>query len=438
MPATTPAGSGVSFQLVQFLNVSRVPRTEAATAACRDLLVDLIERTENRTRRRKPADQAAFDDCVSRVLGGLAHALETDVPLVRIVRNRNSYTSLPINYVPFMAVYAGLSRLGFIETVKRGFYAAGMGGHCEIIRATSRLADVLAFHDATSSGWTYPRNVRQAVETFNALEVRERRQRVAYENAAGRTVRSKRKTGPVVIPELTFSPEAKPLRQQVERLNAFMRDVDVQGCPPFHGWTRVFTETLDLGGRLYAHCPAGHGISYQTIPSEHRRHITLNGCETVEIDYRASHLFLFLAGRGVDLRDRMGTLGIDDPYALPDVSRQAVKDWTVTTLGAGRLLARWPDGKGCGTPIADVRAFVLDAYPELEQIEPDDGLRLQKVETDALLSAQLILAAHEVPSLGIHDSLIVPKDAEGLAVPIMREAMRFVAKAEPLGPRKGD
>ncbi len=45
-----------------------------------------------------------------------------------------------------------------------------------------------------------------------------------------------------------------------------------------------------------------------------------------------------------------------------------------------------------------------------------DSLDFQFLESEAIIDAMLVLQqVHDVPSLPVHDSLIVPREAEGLA-----------------------
>lgn len=78
---------------------------------------------------------------------------------------------------------------------------------------------------------------------------------------------------------------------------------------------RIFNDDLERGGRFY-------GAWWQSVPSELRRYIVINGNPTVEIDYRGIHIALLYAIKGIDYyaEDEYA-----DPYTVEGWNRDDVK-----------------------------------------------------------------------------------------------------------------
>jgi len=218
----------------------------------------------------------------------------------------------------------------------------------------------------------------------------------------------------------------------------------------------------DKGGRLYSQ---GHG-NYQQMPKEARLRMTINGEPVCEIDIRASYLTIFHAWNGAHLDPRQ------DPYQLPGLgpeARAVVKMWYVATFGNEAHLDKWPKeiaaeyrdrtGRPLSKdyPISRVREKALEAHPVLarwgEPIEtwrmdcPQDHPALRRwrdghrrmgwaelmyLESAAMWYAMQALKYRGIPSLSMHDSLIVPASKQDLAVDEIRKGYARVALTEPI------
>ena len=145
-----------------------------------------------------------------------------------------------------------------------------------------------------------------------------------------------------------------------------------------------------------------------------------------------------------------GKLGVvprfgDDPYG--DVGpRRVTKAWLVAALGAGKHLKRWPRewatqyeekfGRNLGRdhPVRDVGECLLIKYPILRRIgEPGLGWAdLMFTESEVIVRTMLSLIDLRVPSLPIHDSLLVPAHAEQLSTGLLIAAFTEVVGVKPL------
>jgi hypothetical protein len=170
--------------------------------------------------------------------------------------------------------------------------------------------------------------------------------------------------------------------------------------------------------------------------SAERLRMTIDGKPVCELDIKASYLTIFHAqeGRPLDL------IANPDPYRHPELSaipRDVVKAFITATFGNGRFPRRWSPkavksyGEKTGEdlrryPISQVRKAVARAYPLLAGLRKDmpliDGhppppiwARLMYLESEAIFQTMLALKDLNIPSLPVHDSLIVTTDHEQTA-----------------------
>ncbi|MBS0985770.1 hypothetical protein [Acetobacter thailandicus] len=185
---------------------------------------------------------------------------------------------------------------------------------------------------------------------------------------------------------------------------------------------KVFTGSLALHGRIYAQ----GGDSYQVMPKDYRRLITIDGEAVQEVDISASFLSIALARSGYPLPE-------GDPYALPGLDmekhRQAVKQWFVITFGSGKLCNKWPPKRGhvaqSNIKAAEIKQAAQERYPFLSQLQgivPADVMAVvpESEKSKAVgqylmcLEAQIMTKAIDDIirdggiALPMHDALIVP------------------------------
>ncbi len=165
------------------------------------------------------------------------------------------------------------------------------------------------------------------------------------------------------------------------------------------------------GGRLYC----GGKDSYQHWHAEDRKSIKIDGEDVVELDIRSSQPTLAYALAGEPLPE-------GDLYEVDGLPRLVLKRLMTAYLGKGGRPKAWPEGlKGdywaaFGRHLTDdIR--LKDAVDAVEAAHPlllrlsdydIDVHRLQHVESEILLRAMLrLIREHQVPSLPVHDCLIV-------------------------------
>lgn len=235
------------------------------------------------------------------------------------------------------------------------------------------------------------------------------------------------------------TPQTERLEADLHELNRFLDGVVIEGGV-HRGYRRIFSQgdkagfAWNKGGRLYAR---GYP-SYQQLPDEERLTMKIGGESVVEIDVKASLLTILhgLMGRTLDLSR--------DPYEIKHIPRAVVKMWTTMTIGFHRFHPDWPDKaveelakQGIDTehyPMAEVRPLILHYIPILSDYPKQevDVFDLMFHESEAILGSMLTLMKdHRIPSLSVHDSLIVPRSSIPTVQQVMAKNYHQVCGIEP-------
>ena len=243
------------------------------------------------------------------------------------------------------------------------------------------------------------------------------------------------------------TPASRILEADVRELNEFLSRQQIENGV-HQGYIRIFQNgdadgfNWNYGGRLYSQ-PAA--TNYQQMSKKARLKMTFNGEAVAEIDVRASYLTLFYGWFGAQLDFN------SDPYTLPGfgaAGRDAVKLWMVATFGSPKPISRWPtallkeyeedhhknlDRKRY--PVRLVREKALLQHPLIARWgEPQDGrvrtwADLMYWESVVMVSTMLDLKRdHGIPSLAVHDSLIVTRSAVKVAATVLKARFQSVTQ----------
>lgn len=421
------------------LDLAAVPRTPAAVALVDELTAAVADLEAGaRGNRRGAAGRAKLRGAVGAVVGGLLRAWDGGTaracfhPL-----NRSAFTGGPVGHRQFIAAVAGLEALGHVARHAGINYAfawedgPSFVGKAARFRPATPLLASAARHGITPGtardafGAAYP---TKAPTVPSPLLLRG----LPAPRRKGTGARPERQELPIPAGDAT----ARRLAEQVRDANARAGRHDVRGCLPPR-WRRAFVLDWSMGGRWASVGGAGH---YQGLSPAERAGITIDGARTVELDVSAAHLTVM-----------HGLLGLPmpagDPYAVPGVPRGVVKAWIVAALGKGSPVARWAataEVDPARWPAREVGAAVLARYPflsdpaaavcDLAHLGPPRRLlthRLMGLEAAAMTAALESLRAAGVLGLPVHDSLIVPAGAEGLARRALVAGFEAVAGATP-------
>ena len=246
--------------------------------------------------------------------------------------------------------------------------------------------------------------------------------------------------------------EATPLTEKLERqlkeLNVFFDGFELRGGI-HRGYLRVFNNgdhpkfDWNMGGRLYSY---GEG-NYQQLESADRLRMTIYAEPVCEIDIRASYLTIFHALHGEPFD------ATNDPYDVPGLgpeARDVVKMWVTASFGNNAPIERWPrevvtkyrerTGKTLGKQHSarKVGERVMQKFPLLTRLGETIGgqecgwAQLMYIESQAMFEAMLELMAEQIPSLAVHDSIIVPLWRAEKARKVLTKHYKTFAKVTPV------
>lgn len=252
------------------------------------------------------------------------------------------------------------------------------------------------------------------------------------------------------------SPRVQRFREEIAGLNTFFARHELVGALHI-GWVRKFHEgaardfDFNKGGRLYSQ-PGIHKRNYQHMPREQRIAMTINGELLSEIDISGSYLSIFYAAHG----EQVNIAGAyDDILGPEDIHRAVVKTWVNASFGIGGLLGQWSAGvkkdfaqkhRSQGWqidpksfPVARVRELTLARHPLLSTWGhgapgiPSTYGDLMYIESRVIISTMVRLASeHSVPSIPVHDSILVPRSKVAIARSILEEQFNKVVGVTPL------
>jgi hypothetical protein len=226
------------------------------------------------------------------------------------------------------------------------------------------------------------------------------------------------------------TPVSRKLEADVRELNEFLSRQQIEGGV-HRGYIRIFHNgdeagfNWNYGGRLYSQPPA---TNYQQLSKRARLKMTFNGEAVAEIDIRASYLTLFYGWYGAQLDFN------SDPYRLPGLGvagRDAVKLWMVATFGSPKPISRWPtallkeyeedhhkklDRKRYTVKVVREKALLqhplMARWGESRKGRVRTWADLMCWESVVMVSTMVdLMRDHGIPSLAVHDSLIVPQSA---------------------------
>ncbi|MDQ0510633.1 hypothetical protein [Ancylobacter amanitiformis] len=383
-----------------------------------------------RKRARKPVDQRHFETAVEVVVANLAHAVLVPPETGRIAvltgngaRGATRYANRALGE-PLRALLGTLGELGVLDwqwTGKR--------------HEASSLAPTEAFRERVhGAGVTLADFGRVPGEETIILSQK---------------VRSSMPSGEAPLRKLVNYPdaaEADAMRHDMKALNGFLSSADIRfvedGLGPVDTSNRTLRRhfvrqagdtdaafTFDLSGRLF-------GGFWQTMKSERRAGIRINGEPVAELDY--GQMAVRLAHAHVGATPPEG-----DMYALPGLEghRAAVKTAVNVLLNDTHRRNAWPSslteaGDGAdaeaslpeGWTVAKVRAAVLARHPALAPcLSAGLGLRLMHTESEILVSVLKEMMARGIVGLGIHDGLLTPASKSEEVRRIMVEEARIKA-----------
>ncbi|MBB4283881.1 hypothetical protein GGE43_004773 [Agrobacterium tumefaciens] len=239
------------------------------------------------------------------------------------------------------------------------------------------------------------------------------------------------------------TPETRDRRYTLSRVNRVLEAADIridrEGAVDEGRWTRIddylvfpdhkslhriYNGGWTLGGRFY-------GTFWQNMRSQDRRHILIDGMETVEVDYDQLHARIIYAKAGKVLRG--------DAYEIEGWDRKIAKRAFFMVINAGNFV------KAKGAVARLLTEYGLDPKRSVKLIDAMKtrhrdvseffhsgcGLQLQNLDSQmAEYVLKTMTVRKGIPCLPVHDSFIVPATATTILIRAMKDAYeKFVGKA---------
>jgi hypothetical protein len=387
-----------------------------------------------RVRQFRAKRGQTYHEAIERFVGDLLRAQDYSNASGRIYHatGKTSFDDDPVNYDVFMGVLKGLKALELVgheqgrtrfRKIPEWGVSATLPGRASRLWATAKLVE-FAEH----------RGIRldnigdhfQPEPPHNPLVLRDYATGKGANRERGQIVKNYRRTT-----------HTKRLAADIRELNELLAGCDITGGE-HHGYTRNFNNnSWRKGGRLYS-----VGGGYQQMPETKRLQMMINGEAVAEIDIKASFLTIYHARLGVPLKHTT------DPYVEAGIQdRSIAKSWVVHSFGKSSPQVRWPSKaiedykKETGLDLRkvakakDISDKMVAAFPELKRLERYSHIwaDLQFIEAEAIISTMLMLMrTHGVPSLSMHDGIIVPRSRVGLTKAILTSQFRHFVGVEPM------
>jgi hypothetical protein len=411
-----------------------------------DEVVSLVTAHEHATGTRTNRRSKKVADLRVAVEGFLADLLKAQASptshgyVYRAVRPAN-FTEGAVSYRVFKALTEAMTAADLLETYK-GWqsWSDAFGARLPYIRKATRFRATQRLLDLSAANGIQPKEFHLHFLLplpENPVQLRA----TSGVNSAGRKI-----SGRMMRYEHTEATRSS--ERALKELNAFFDTCDLRHGV-HRGYIRVFNNGDDpafnwnMGGRLYSY---GQG-NYQQMSREERLRMIINLDAVCEIDIRASYLTIFHAWFGEQLDPE------HDPYDIQGLGiehRDLVKRWVTASFGNDAPITKWPKeirksylektGKTISkkNSAAKIGAKVLATYPLLARLgETVNGHKcgwaeLMYVESRVMFNTMKELMLRKVPSLAVHDSLIVPINQHSLASQALRHFYKELTNAEPV------
>lgn len=198
---------------------------------------------------------------------------------------------------------------------------------------------------------------------------------------------------------------------------------------------RIFARgQMNLGGRFY-------GGWWQNIPKGYRRYITINGCQTVEVDFSTLHPTLLFLENNLDPPADFYDLGLKTqgkPRFEPDaekyeIKRKIIKGFANALINDERGIHKLEedDVKSLGMGSAELKDLLIKTHPVFAKaIKSDAGVRYQFIDSRIAELVMMKLLQQNIVCLCVHDSFVVIDAFKDKLLIAMKEAFAEVVKAD--------
>ena len=415
----------------RFMRFHSLPSTNNAEQLAQ-ALAGVVEAQERRQRARKAKDEREFQQAVRHILADLLLGFEEEGngwsfhPL-----SVSSFTALNVGYKNFKKITQAWQDAGLIEMHKgRSHKGIELDGGNIVFPpglATRYRPLPTLINFANEHGLTQGQYKDAFVTQLPKKTIEVRAAKIKGEGK-GRRIKPPK------------SAKFAILTEQVKLLNNFLSSFKVTGTH-FRGFRRLFNEgdrddfDYNHGGRLHH----ADGEGYIGLSSDKRAEMQIYDEAVIEIDINASYLTILHGLKDIPLPQR------EDIYDIGGLPRQVVKTWFTITFGVQKFHRSWPPAalnklrETCPAYTAKMTApavqkVVLEHFP-IMQDWPEAGVRWSKlmfIESEIVIGTMLeLMETYNAPSFPVHDSLIVRKSDQELAMRVLSEQFKDKVGIEP-------
>ena len=421
----------------RYMALNRYPVTDLANELCRTVGDYLIGTDCKRKNRRGKKALEKYHCATGAVIADLILGFRREKsPLSYRTLSAATFNDGPVSYRNFKSIINSLEGLGLVFKAAQGFYERAIisSGQATCYRVSPLLLEIAAEFEIT------PANIDkhfacEPPRTPLVLHAAKDRHDWRHSISRYRPFTGEKK--------VHFEPtdRTRKLEAEVTELNEFFSGFKLERGT-HRGYRRIFNLGIpegyrwNKGGRLYS---VGEE-NYQMLPADERALMRINGELVVELDIRASFLTILYA-------QHCQTLDLStDPYQIKGIPRHVVKQWVEMTVGHNTYHRSWPKAlknrffEDTGYklqkahPIKTVRDAVLSKHPVIAKSlhPPIDIFDLMYLEAEAMVRAMLQLKrAYGIPSLTVHDSIIVRERDVCAAAEAVTRNFKSVCGVEP-------
>ena len=362
----------------------------------------------------------------------------------RYYTNNDTNNTLSYSYREVRLVFNSLQSLGWIKAEK-GYLPLGGKGVPTAMRADGELANILK---SNFEPWllVYPIGDPLILKSKNAIKAN--RVKLPIPNGSkARLMRTNLNAINNLLSEQAIclnltNDQLKAMCQKMADRNYKIDRYDPQATrkPRTLNFShvhlrRIFARgQMNLGGRFY-------GGWWQNIPKDYRRYITINGCQTVEVDFSTLHPTLLFLENNLDPPADFYDLGLKtqgNPRFEPDpkkyeIKRKIIKGFANALINDERGVHKLDDEavKTLGMGSAELKDLLIKMHPVFAKaIKSDAGVRYQFIDSRIAEAVMVKLLKQNIVCLCVHDSFVVIDAFQDELVTTMKEAFTEVVKAD--------
>ena len=386
-----------------------------------DSIIDIILGAEQRKRARQPVAAVAFKSAVGLIVGDLLIGLQTrEVGWSYLSLSTAAFSDRPIGYKTFKPIVQAIETAGLIDVslgrnsqatdfnfAQKPAYRPGYATRFRPTATMAAMADEAGIVDQAVAKHFPPQLPKQVIEV-----------RAKSDNTRGRKIKGKKL-------KFAQTDKSRTMEAEIKELNQFLVSFELEGAG-FAGYRRLFHEgdvkgfDFQWGGRIY-----GVGdYNYQNMKKSDRPNLRIDGEPIVEIDINASYLSILHGISGYPLPER------DDLYDIADIDRTIIKAWVSSTIGHHCFHTRWPKNAiqemrdaGIEKPkemtMTSLQPVILNHFPMLADW-PSGRVTwadLMFIESEIIIGTMVeLMRSYSVPCFSVHDSIIVEKKDQQIAM----------------------